>query len=1027
MAKMNTERAKLVCYRCMSRLTTPGQICSRCGHDNRVRNSGAGYLPALVLQNQYFVGRPLGSGGFGVTYLGYDLNLDRKVAIKEYFPRSLVQREGNSINLRPFSENETEDFQRGRRRVLEEGRLIAGLGNVPNVVQVYNAFPDNGTAYIVMEYVPGTTLANLVRNKGRLSFEYAYQLLRPVMMALEQIHQRGIIHRDISPDNIMVNPETNQVVLLDFGAAHVFENVKSGHTTSLRPGFAPVEQYSTTSAQDGRTDEYALCATFYFALTGKKPAQSTELAYSGTPIQRPGELGSDITPAQEAILLKGMATRMGNRYRSMLELRRAFDAGEDPQLTPAEQPEAPRYHGDSSGRRGSQPVHEPPPDLYDPQDHTVRSSAHLPPPPAGKNKGKRKNKIIILAAVLSVVAVTAIAVGVITLFPGEDKKPAPQPAAVVQSDNGAAQSDFTPSGPAVAATPAPDVPTKAPAAVISAAPEPTPEPTEAPTAAPTIDFGSLRGAAAQPASSAGSVIMSDRISDAEAKNETGTVLGSAYLRKDIASITFTDQRPGPGDDSWDISAAGDESVLAWVSPKGQGMYDLYIYGENGVSANAASDGLFGYYSNATHIRFNGLFNTSGATSMQGMFAGCASLKELDLNGMDTGSVENMAFMFNGCSSLVSLDLSGFDTGKVTDMSAMFQNCKNLLSLNLSGLNTSGVTNMSYMFTMCGRLTSLDMRSFDTSGVSNMAYMFNGCEALTALNVRGFDTGRVTNMSHMFSRCSALSSIDLSGFNTGSVVDMSGMFQGCASLTSLDLNSFDTALVTDMSYMFNQCGSLKSLNLKSFDTGRVTSMKVMFNQCGKLETLDLSGFNTSRVIDMSTMFQLCTGLKYLDLNGFDTSNVTDMSYMFSNCLNLQKLEMQNCNTANVQDMGFMFADCEKLSLLRVGPCFFIPERADMNPVFKGCSGTVQFADAMGDKYSMGSFENDFKGSATLQTGDTGAAVERLQRMLIAEGLLNGSADGDYGSRTANAVKSFQKTNGIPQDGIADARTQAKLFT
>ena len=166
MAKMNTERAKLVCYRCMSRLTTPGQICSRCGHDNRVRNSGAGYLPALVLQNQYFVGRPLGSGGFGVTYLGYDLNLDRKVAIKEYFPRSLVQREGNSINLRPFSENETEDFQRGRRRVLEEGRLIAGLGNVPNVVQVYNAFPDNGTAYIVMEYVPGTTLAKAVRETG---------------------------------------------------------------------------------------------------------------------------------------------------------------------------------------------------------------------------------------------------------------------------------------------------------------------------------------------------------------------------------------------------------------------------------------------------------------------------------------------------------------------------------------------------------------------------------------------------------------------------------------------------------------------------------------------------------------------------------------------------------------------------------------------------------------------------------------------------------------------------------------------
>jgi len=315
---------ELICFNCMGALEAPGAVCRHCGHDNRVRTNGPGYLQATVLQNQYFVGRALGRGGFGITYIGFDLNLQRVVAIKEYFPSSLIVRDGSSFTVRPFDKDDTEAFEHGCKRALEEGILIARSEMVSNVVQVYSAFPAHGTIYIVMEYIPGSTLTRIVKENGPLNWQQSYRLMRPIMEALCQMHSQGIIHRDISPDNVMKRRNSDRTVLLDFGAAHSYTETNE-HSVSLRPGFAPPEQYNGKAAQDGRTDEYAVCATLYFLLTGRKPVDSTARVYGGAKLETPRELGVKLPSDIEQVLLKGMELKPERRYQTVAEMMKAFD------------------------------------------------------------------------------------------------------------------------------------------------------------------------------------------------------------------------------------------------------------------------------------------------------------------------------------------------------------------------------------------------------------------------------------------------------------------------------------------------------------------------------------------------------------------------------------------------------------------------------------------------------------------------------------------------------------------------------
>ena len=229
-----------------------------------------------ILKERYLIGRVLGEGSFGITYIGRDMLLDQIVAIKEYFPINHVSRDmleeesdtGNTVYV--YAGDEDESYKNGLEKFYNEAKILAKFHGIAGVVSVINFFYANGTAYLVMEYVDGITLKEYIKEHGPIAGERVLQMIHPVIKALSAIHKTGIIHRDISPENIMVTADL-EVKIIDFGTAKYINNQKS-QTLSvvLKPGYAPPEQYSTTSKQGAFTDVYALASTFYYVLTGKK-------------------------------------------------------------------------------------------------------------------------------------------------------------------------------------------------------------------------------------------------------------------------------------------------------------------------------------------------------------------------------------------------------------------------------------------------------------------------------------------------------------------------------------------------------------------------------------------------------------------------------------------------------------------------------------------------------------------------------------------------------------------------------------
>jgi TPR repeat protein/serine/threonine protein kinase len=301
----------------------PGDPCRHCGW--RAGNpTPAPYLPVGTLfDGRYRIGRVLGHGGFGITYLGWDENLDLKLAIKEYLPRDLGARSGPGATVSVYTGEAQRWFQYGLERFQDEARTLAKFQQHPGIISVYNFFRANGTGYMVMEYVEGFTLKSYLDKKGLLPYRTARRALLPVMDALRAVHAEGLLHRDVSPDNIYINQQ-KQVKLLDFGAARF---AASEHSRSLsvvlKPGFAPVEQYSSKGKQGPWTDVYALAATFYHCITGETPPDAMDrLEEDG--LRRPSQLGVEIPLVAEQMLLAGLAVRAKDRPQSMETFQRVF-------------------------------------------------------------------------------------------------------------------------------------------------------------------------------------------------------------------------------------------------------------------------------------------------------------------------------------------------------------------------------------------------------------------------------------------------------------------------------------------------------------------------------------------------------------------------------------------------------------------------------------------------------------------------------------------------------------------------------
>jgi len=303
------------CMGCMEEYDEQFDVCPYCGYVEQAPESGAEsvyLLPGTILQGRYVVGKVLGAGGFGVTYVGWDTALETKIAIKEYLPGDFATRAPGEASVSIFGGVREEQFHKGLERFHEEAVSLAQF-NIPGVVGISDCVFENQTAYIIMEFLDGMTVREILANKGALPFEEVLNIMVPALRTLEEVHQQGMVHRDIAPDNIFVT-KTGEVKLIDFGAAR-YATTEHSRSLSvvLKPGYAPEEQYHSKGEQGPWTDVYASAATLYRMLTGVIPPVSLERQAKDT-LRDPAELGAEVPGyAKNAIL---NALNVSIRYRT---------------------------------------------------------------------------------------------------------------------------------------------------------------------------------------------------------------------------------------------------------------------------------------------------------------------------------------------------------------------------------------------------------------------------------------------------------------------------------------------------------------------------------------------------------------------------------------------------------------------------------------------------------------------------------------------------------------------------------------
>ena len=269
------------------------------------------------LIGRYTIEGVLGQGGFGITYLGIDELHEKKVAIKEFFPQGIVTRNieyQDTVTVTFVGEKD--NYEKGKERFLKEARTMAKFSKDEGIVKALDFFEINNTAYIVMEYLEGVTLKQYLRENQRIAPEDLIELLVPLIESLDEIHSQGMIHRDISPDNIMVLPD-GRIKLMDFGAARDYtEFGEKSLSIVLKPGYAPPEQYQTHGVQGPWTDIYALCATMYKCITGENPPDAIERVMDDH-LKKISEFGIVIPPQEEAAIIKGMSVSAKDRYQDI--------------------------------------------------------------------------------------------------------------------------------------------------------------------------------------------------------------------------------------------------------------------------------------------------------------------------------------------------------------------------------------------------------------------------------------------------------------------------------------------------------------------------------------------------------------------------------------------------------------------------------------------------------------------------------------------------------------------------------------
>ena len=419
-----------VCYGCFKE-KEPGTVCPSCGFNE---NSERAYLAVpigTILDGRYLIGKVLGVGGFGITYLGYDLTLDYKVAVKEYMPSGYATRAEDKYTLTVTSSSQQKAYDEGLDKFLSEARTLAKFHDTTNIVSVQDFFKENNTAYFVMEYVDGESLKDyLDRNGGRISYADASKILIPIMRALSKVHEQGLIHRDISPDNISIT-SSGQPKLLDFGAARSAYGENKSVSVILKHGLAPIEQYSNHGNMGPWTDVYAMGATMYRSITGILPPESIERIHADS-IRTPSSMGIAIPPYAEMALMKALAVNPESRFPNIEQFIAALNGAAARVAAP---PQMPMTQAAPVAATVAQPVLRPviTPAAQAPVYATTQSVGYPPvqpvtsysqtygvtpngmsSAPAAEQKKKGMSKGAVAGIIIGVVALVITVVGTIT-------------------------------------------------------------------------------------------------------------------------------------------------------------------------------------------------------------------------------------------------------------------------------------------------------------------------------------------------------------------------------------------------------------------------------------------------------------------------------------------------------------------------------------------------------------------------------------------------------------------------------------
>lgn len=329
MGDQGTSSQMVRCMHCFGLYSEEVYICPHCGHEEGSGKRKSFYLQCgtTLHQGRYMIGEAVRNGGFGILYRAWDLNLEKLIAIKEYYPIDIVKRAPGGIKVTLNAENEyyQQEYQSGIRDFISEARIMMKFTDTESVCNTYTYFEENGTAYIVMEFIDGISLREYTKRTGyqNISEEDFTDIMHKVLDGLTVIHEADVIHRDIAPDNILVK-EDGSIKIIDFGASCIKGKKREKDEVIFKPGFAPPEQYTGYGEIGPWMDIYATGATFYYMLTGKVPTESTEREKEDH-LAPPSELNPNVPKDVNAAVMGALAPKIENRYQTAEEVKNRMD------------------------------------------------------------------------------------------------------------------------------------------------------------------------------------------------------------------------------------------------------------------------------------------------------------------------------------------------------------------------------------------------------------------------------------------------------------------------------------------------------------------------------------------------------------------------------------------------------------------------------------------------------------------------------------------------------------------------------